>query len=140
IAGAVLNVPGADTVDMFVDSPFFGRQIEAFFRREGVDAASFEGHRFLNVARWLMDGCDPQSFAHRLVARPGGAGPRRVLLQMATLDLIIPNAYTEVLEELSGAARRDYVAEHGFLVIPLEPEYWRGTRDLAAFLVGELEP
>jgi hypothetical protein len=140
VADVVLNVPGADTVDMFVDSPFFGRQIAAFFRREGVEPASFEGHRFLNVARWFMDACDPASFAPRLLARPGGPGPRRVLLQMATLDFIIPNHYTRVLERLSGASRRDYVAEHGFLVIPIEPEYWRGTADLARFLAGEIDP
>lgn len=137
VSDAVLNVPGADTVDMFVDSPFFGRQIEAFFRREGVEPESFEGHRFLNVARWFMDSADPASFASRLVSRPDGPGPRRVLLQMATLDFIIPNHYTETLEALSGARRRDYIAEHGFLVIPVEPEYWRGTADLAKFLAGD---
>jgi hypothetical protein len=137
VADAVLNVPGADTVDMFVDSPFFGRQIDAFFKREGVEPESFEGHRFLNVARWFMDTVDPASFASRLVANPDGPGPRRVLLQMATLDFIIPNTYTETLERLSGARRRDYVAEHGFLVIPVEPEYWRGTADLAKFLTGD---
>jgi pimeloyl-ACP methyl ester carboxylesterase len=140
VQDAVLNVPGADTVDMFRDSPFFGGQIEAFFKREGVEDASFEGHRFMNVARWIMDACDPASFAGRLLDRPGGPGPRRVLLQMATLDFIIPNDYTRVLEELSGAPRRDYLAEHGFLVIPVEPEYLRGSADLAKFLTGELEP
>ncbi|HEY8142812.1 MAG TPA: hypothetical protein VIG06_09075 [Kofleriaceae bacterium] len=137
VSDAVLNVPGADTVDMFVDSPFFGRQIDAFFKREGVEPASFEGHRFLNVARWFMDSVDPASFASRLVANPDGPGPRRVLLQMATLDFIIPNPYTETLQALSGARRRDYIAEHGFLVIPVEPEYWRGTSDLAKFLTGD---
>jgi hypothetical protein len=137
VSDAVLNVPGADTVDMFVDSPFFGRQIEAFFKREGVEPESFEGHRFLNVARWFMDAVDPASFASRLVSNPDGPRPRRVLLQMATLDFIIPNPYTETLEELSGARRRDYIAEHGFLVIPAEPEYWRGTSDLARFLTGD---
>ena len=137
VSDAVLNVPGADTVDMFTDSPFFGRQIDAFFTREGVEPESFEGHRFLNVARWIMDSVDPASFASRLVKSPYRPGPRRVLLQMATLDFIIPNAYTETLEALSGAHRRDYIAEHGFLVIPVEPEYWRGTRDLAEFLSGD---
>lgn len=140
ISDAVLNVPGADTVDMFVDSPFFGGQITAFFRREGVDPDSYDGHRFINVAHWIMDAVDPQSFAARLVRNPDGRGPRRVLLQMATLDVIIPNPYTKVLENLSGAPRRDYIAEHGFLVIPIEPEYWRGTSDLASFLAGELNP
>jgi hypothetical protein len=39
-----------------------------------------------------------------------------------------------VLQAVTGAPRTDYVAEHGFLVIPLEPEYWRATADLANFL------
>jgi hypothetical protein len=133
ITDAVLNVPGADTVDLFRESPFFGGQIAAFFRREGVDPDSFDGHRFLNVARWFMDAADPQSFADTLA----DGGRRRVLLQMALLDAIIPNTYTEILETLAGVPRKNYVAEHGFLVIPIEPEYLRGVRDLAAFLDGE---
>lgn len=128
---AVLNVPGADTVDMFEESPFFSGQVDAFFTREGVEPASFEGHRFLNVARWFMDAIDPQSVA-------GNLRGREVLLQMATLDFIIPNTYTEKLEALSGAPRRDYTAEHGFLVIPVEPAYLPGTLDMAAFLDGDL--
>ena len=33
------------------------------------------------------------------------------MLQMATLDIIIPNANTELLQTVTGAPRRDYVAE-----------------------------
>jgi pimeloyl-ACP methyl ester carboxylesterase len=131
IKRAVLNVPGADTVDMFEESPFFSGQIDAFFNREGVDPASFDGHRFLNVARWFMDAVDPHSVAEYLRGR-------EVLLQMATLDFIIPNTYTEKLEALSGAPRRDYIAEHAFLVIPIEPAYLPGTLDMAAFIDGDL--
>jgi len=138
ISRAVLNVPGADSVDLFKDSPYFSTQINAFFKREGVDPDSFDGHRFLNVARWFMDGVDPESFATTLL-HPPGKPPRGVLIQMATLDAIIPNAYTELLQDLSGAPRRDYVAEHAFLVIPVEPAYLPGTLDLASYLNGELD-
>jgi hypothetical protein len=62
------------------------------------------------------------------------------MLQMATLDEIIPNANTELLQSVTHAPRRDYVAEHGFLVIPVEPEYWRGTSELAGFLSGDFQP
>ncbi len=134
IKDAVLNVPGADTVDMFKDSPFFSGHVDAFFTREGVEPESFDGHRFLNVARWFMDAADPASFASELTVN------RDVLLQMATLDFIIPNSSTLTLEALSGAPRRDYVAEHAFLVIPVEPEYGRGVSDLARFLAGEWRP
>ncbi len=134
IGTAVLNVPGADTVDMFNDSPFFGGQVRAFFTREGVDPASYDGHRFLNVARWFMDAADPASFARELTVG------RDVLIQMATLDFIIPNNSTQTLERLSGAKRRDYAAEHAFLVIPVEPEYLRGTTEMARYLSGEWRP
>ena len=134
ISTSVLNVPGADTVDLFNDSPFFGGQVDAFFRREDVDPESYDGHRFLNVARWFMDAADPALFAHRLLE------DRDVLIQMATLDFIIPNVNTVLLSALSGAPRRDYIAEHAFLVIPIEPEYGRGNDEMARFLAGEWTP
>jgi hypothetical protein len=59
---------------------------------------------------------------------------------MATLDIIIPNANTELLQQVTGAPRRDYVGEHAFLTIPVEPAYFPGTADLASFLSGELQP
>ncbi len=127
---AVLNVPGADTVDLFDDSPFFGGQVDAFFTREGVDRDSFEGHRFLNVAHWLMDSTDPQSFADRVT------DGHDVLIQMALMDFIIPNDYTIKLADLAGISHRDYAAEHAFLVIPVEPEYLRGVNEAAAFIDG----
>lgn len=136
---AVLNVAGADTVDLFDASPFFGGQVDAFFTREAVDRDSFDGHRFLNVARWIMDTADPATFAAQLVRRKAGP-PRGVLLQMALGDTIIPNDYTRTLEALSGAPRIDYLAEHAFLAIPIEPEYARGASDLAKFLAGEIDP
>lgn len=134
VTRAVLNVPGANTVDMFRDSPYFGPFVDAFFTRQGVEEGTFQAARFMNVARWFMDATDPAGVAGRLL------DGRKVMLQMALFDVIIPNAYTKVLEELSGAPRRDYAAEHGFLVIPVEPEYLRGVNELADFLTGRLDP
>ncbi|HEY5952086.1 MAG TPA: hypothetical protein VIV40_41600 [Kofleriaceae bacterium] len=133
IKRAVLNVPGANLVPMFDDSQFFSAQLDAFFTRQKVTRESFEGRRFITVAKWFMDRVDPQHFGDI-------TGNRALLLQMATLDMIIPNDNTKVLESVTHAPRRDYVAEHAFLTIPIEPEYLRGTRDLANFLSGELVP
>ena len=133
ITRAVLNVPGANLVPMFDDSTFFSSQLDAFFTRQKVQRESFEGRRFITVAKWFMDKVDPQHFGDI-------TGNRALLLQMATLDFIIPNNNTKVLEAVTKAPRRDYIAEHAFLTIPLEPEYLRGTRDLANFLSGELVP
>jgi pimeloyl-ACP methyl ester carboxylesterase len=133
IERAVLNVPGADTVDMFDDSDFFSQHVDAFFVRENVDRASYEGQRFLNVARWFMDATDPQSFWHRI-------GERDAFIQMATLDFIIPNEYTIKLADESGIPRRDYVGEHAFIVVPVEPAYPAGTREMANFIDGSFRP
>lgn len=124
---AVLNVPGCDMVDMFDQSPFFGGQIDAFFRREGIELGTWEEARFLNLGRLIMDAVDPQSVAHLLRGR-------NVLVQMATLDFIIPNPFTEALVRLSGAPKHDYIAEHGFIVIPVEPAYLPAVNDLADYL------
>ncbi|HEY5927394.1 MAG TPA: hypothetical protein VIV11_37175 [Kofleriaceae bacterium] len=133
ISRAVLNVPGANLVPMFDDSTFFSSQLDAFFTRQKVQRDSFEGRRFVTVAKWFMDKVDPQHYGDI-------TGNRALLLQMATLDFIIPNNNTKVLEAVTKAPRRDYIAEHAFLTIPIEPEYLRGTRDLANFLSGELVP
>jgi hypothetical protein len=133
IKRAVLNVPGAGLIPLFDDSTFFSAQLDAFFTRQHIDRASFDGRRFLTVAHWFLDAVDPEHLGPI-------TGNRALMLQMATLDFIIPNANTELLEQVTGAPRRDYVAEHGFLTIPFEPEYLRGTRELASFLSGELQP
>lgn len=130
---AVLNVPGADLVDMFADSTWFGPQVTGFFTRQHIAADSFEAERFLDVARWIVDAVDPQNVG-------AATGARALMLQMGTLDFIIPNAYTRTLERVTGAPRRDYVAEHAFLVIPIEPEFGRGGRELAGFLDGSFAP
>ena len=133
IPRAVLNVPGAGLIPLFDDSTFFSAQLDAFFTRQHIDRASFDGRRFLTVAHWFLDAVDPQHLGPI-------TGNRALMLQMATLDIIIPNANTELLQTVTGAPRRDYIAEHGFLTIPIEPEYFRGTSELAGFLSGEFQP
>lgn len=130
VSRAVLNVPGADLIRMFDESTYFSSHLDGLFTREGIDKASFEGRRLLEVARWIMDAVDPQHLGAE-------TGARALLIQMATLDFIIPNDSTKELETVTKAVRRDYVAEHGFITIPLEPEYYRGVADLAKWLNGE---
>ncbi len=133
ISRAVLNVPGADLIPMFDDSTFFTAQMDAFFQRQNITRESYEGRRFITVARWFMDAVDPQHLGPI-------TGARALLIQMATLDFIIPNKSTKLLEQVTGAPRRDYIGEHGFITIPVEPAYFRGVRELASFLSGELQP
>jgi hypothetical protein len=80
-----------------------------------------------------MDAVDPASVASELDGRA-------VFLQMATLDEVIPNASTMMLQHISNAPRRDYVGEHAFLVIPVEAACFPGQADMADYLAGILKP
>lgn len=143
VGRAVLNVPGANLVPMFLDSKYFGPHIDAYLTREAIAKGSAEHQRFLQIARWFMDAVDPLNVARYLVKEPlPGAVPvgREALVQMAKLDFIIPNTSTIALAELAGVPRRDYLAEHAFLAIPVEPAYKPGNDDAAEFLAGSLKP
>jgi hypothetical protein len=129
----VLNVPGAGVVDMFRNSLYFAQFITGFFTRENIDPNSWQAARFLNLGRMIMDAADPASVA-------GLLDGRKVFLQMATLDEVIPTANTKLLQTIAGAPRRDYVAEHAFLVIPVETACFPGQADLADYLAGKLTP
>ena len=131
IKNAVLNVPGANLVELFSESPTFKDRINALLEREGTERGEYEAHKLLAAGHWITDGVDPQSFADKLQDGHG------IMVQMATLDTVIPNQFTRLLADLADVPRRDYIASHAFLNLPLEPEYWRGTNDMANFIAGE---
>jgi pimeloyl-ACP methyl ester carboxylesterase len=144
ISRVVLNVPGADLIELFRTSTVFRSHMDAFLAREMVEVGTPDHELVLNVARWIMDPIDPQNFADYLLRKnidTGAAlGARTMLIQMATLDLIIPNENTLLLERLSGVQREDYLAEHAFIVIPIEPAYLRGVRDVSDVLANGALP
>ncbi len=130
---AVLNVPGSDLVDLFVDSTYFNPQVEEYFTSLEIRNPSFERERLLDVARWLIDSVDPHSVAH-LYATEG----RQVLLQMDRGDIIIPNRTTEVLQRVSGLPMRTYNSPlHADLVVPAVGD--QQLRDMAMYLAGEID-
>ena len=139
----VLNVPGGNVVPMFQDSKYFGEHIKAYLKRESITKGTTKYMKFLHLAKWFVDGIDPLNVARYLMKSPlpgqGTTNSRQVLVQMATLDFIIPNTFTKQLATLAGARRKDYLAEHAFLVIPVEPAYLPGGRDAADFLAGKLK-
>ena len=64
IARAVLNVPGANMVDLFQDSTFFGPQMDAYLVDIEVEKGTWEHERLLNIAHWLIDAVDPATVGH----------------------------------------------------------------------------
>lgn len=130
---AVLNVPGADMVDLFAESTYFGPQIAEYFADLEIRDPSFERERLLDVARWLIDSVDPHTMGH-LYALEG----RSVLLQMDRGDIVIPNRGTQVLQRVSGLPMRTYPSPlHGDLVIPALGDAM--LRDMAAYLAGDID-
>lgn len=135
ISRAVLNVPGANMVDLFSESTFFGPQMEAYVESLEVAPGSWEHERLLNVAHWLVDSVDPHSVAH--VYRDE-ADRVEALIQMDRIndqlgDIVIPNEATDVLAEASGLPVLEYPSVlHGDLVVPLIGDEM--LRDLADFL------
>lgn len=112
IGSAVLNVPGADLVGLFLESESFRPQMKAFLEREKLVEGSYEKARMMNIASWLIDSVDPQSLALPV-------GKRRVQLQMAGKDTVISNRSTERLQRASKLPMRTYPSSgHGDLVIP----------------------
>ncbi len=123
---AVLNVPGADLVDLFIDSKMFGPQMDAYFVREKLEEGSYRKERLLNVARWLIDSVDPHSVGHLL-------GGRSVAMQMDKGDFVIPNHATETLQRVSGLRMKTYNSGlHMDLVVPLVGD--KMLDDLATYL------
>lgn len=127
---AVLTVPGANVIGIFTESDVFKDGVIGVLEREGTERGAYEAERLLTMARWISDRIDPQSYGETIAAG------REVLIQMGTLDTVIPNEFTEWLTELSGASQRDYVGTHGFIGLPVEPAYHFAVEDLADHLAG----
>jgi hypothetical protein len=124
---AVLNVPGADEVDLFNESTVFGPQMKDFFDREKLVDGSYDRERMVDVGRWLIDTVDPQALASLLGTRP-------VYMQMDQGDIVIPNFVTQRLQRASKLPMKTYPSSlHGDLVIPVVGDAMLG--DLVSYLV-----
>jgi hypothetical protein len=116
----VLNVAGSNMVDLFLDSTYFGPQIDIFLEELDIEPGTFEAERMLTFASWLVVAVDPLSVAH-LYAEQGREG----MIQMDKVndeigDIIIPNHVTEELQRASGLPMVAYPSFiHVDLIIPL---------------------
>lgn len=142
---AVFNVPGASLVPMFDESLFFRLQVEAYYERRGVELGSADHDRYENIAHWMIDSVDPINVARHITGEPipeVGAPPggRAALVQLATLDIIIPEAATMRLVDEAGLPMEDYLGGHGMLLLPVEPAFLPVVNDAADFLEGSWQP
>ncbi len=133
IARAVLNVPGANMVDLFVDSTFFGPQMDDYLASIDVEKGTWEHERLLNIAHWLIDSVDPHTVGHLYRDEGIDAVIQIDRINASLGDVVIPNHTTDTLAEVSGMPMIEYPSIlHGDLVIPLIGDEM--LRDLADFL------
>jgi hypothetical protein len=133
VEAAVFNVLGADLVDLFQESTYFGPQIDAFMVEHELQDESWEQERLLNIAKWLVDSVDPQGISH-LYAEDD----RPMLIQIdrindETGDLIIPNFTTEAFQRRSQIPMEEYASVlHADLIVPGVGDFM--LEDMADFL------
>ncbi len=119
VEAAVFNVLGADLVDLFQSSTYFGPQIDAFMTEHELEDGSWEQERLLNIAKWLVDSVDPHGVSHTYVD-----DPRPLLIQIdringETGDLIIPNFTTESFQARTRIEMVAYPSVlHADLIVP----------------------
>ena len=135
IKRAVLNVPGAGSSTCSTTRRSSRSQITGLLHAREDRSRTAGRRRASSTWRaWSMDAVDPgerRRQAHRA---------RDVFLQMATLDESSRTRTPSCLQAISGAPRRDYVAEHAFLVDPSRARVPAGQADMADFLAGKLMP
>ncbi|MBA2662111.1 MAG: hypothetical protein H0U74_07420 [Bradymonadaceae bacterium] len=128
----VLNVPGADMVRLIEYSDLFKHRLAAMLASKNIAPGSDDYFAFANAVRWILDPIDPLNLVQHTVLDPLSyvdpidnttkrAPAKRVLIQMAEGDLVVPNEGTRVLSERMGVPFRTYtpsVTNHGFLFDP----------------------
>lgn len=145
----LLNVGGADLVDLMQDSAVFGPRLREGLKAKGIEENTPAFEQFVNAARWALDEVDPLNLAPYAKTRPftyrdpldgqtKQAAPKLLRLQMATGDAVVPNSATLRLLTATGADKNTQFREfldamnHVFLINPLG----LGQSDMANFLKG----
>jgi hypothetical protein len=147
----LLNVAGAGMVDLMRESNTFGPTLKQGLMDKGITEGTPAYEQFVNAARWCLDEIDPINLSPYAMSRPlkyvdpktkleATAKVKRLRLQMATGDTVVPNTSTKRLVKSSGIDEatqfRAFLGSHGFLGDPAEPACYPGQDDMANFLEG----
>jgi hypothetical protein len=153
LSASVLNVPGAGFVQLVQDSVRFRREFLDSLAERGIFPDTDDFFRFENAARWIFDPSDPMNLVRHTLREPYAwvdpedgvermSPKKKVLIQMATPDDVVPNTSTFLLERMMGVTMTRYYPSgkpgfggHIFLFDPSEqPENQRGLVDAFNFL------
>ena len=148
IGDFALNVPGGDFVELISASKIFRGAFEAELQERGIEEGSDAYLEFMHRAHWILDPVDPMNLARYARERSARyrdprsgemkqTGEKRMLIQMADGDSIMPNSSTRILSERSGVPISTYepaVSDHGFVFDPTSVEGADARDEIAEFL------
>lgn len=140
----VLNVPGGSFVDIVEHSGAFQTLYAEALAHRDVTPGTDRYFSFTNTLRWLVDPVDPLIVSHPAVREPvtytdpvtgeqKQAPIKRVMIQMAKGDSVVPNISTRLLSEAMGVPYREYtptVSNHAFFFDPTSLEGRRARQDM----------
>ncbi len=146
----VLNVPGADYLTLIENSDTFRTVFNQALAARGVQRGSDKYFQFENMVRWLLDPVDPLNIAQHATINPvtyvdpvdgqqKTAPRKRVLIQMAKNDAVVPNVSTHKLADRMGLDISVYhpaVSNHGFLFDPTSSEGRKARNEMIEFFNG----
>lgn len=146
----VLNVPGGNLFQLLTNSNAFQTAFQSVLDRRMIERDTDEYFEFETGLRWLLDDVDPVNLAHHGTIAPFEyvdpidgqtkmSPVKRVLIQMAEEDLVVPNVATQSLSTRMEVPIRTYtpaVSNHAFLFDPLSLEGARARDDVVEFFDG----
>ena len=147
ITDFALNVPGGDFFTLFRDSSAFTTAFAEVLEERNAPPGSDAYFELENALRWMLDRIDPINIARHGLQPYEWVDPldgtakisptKRVLIQMAEGDLVVPNSSTRSLSEAMGVPIRTYtplVSNHAFLFDLTSFEGARARQDIVEFL------
>ncbi len=133
---------------MMENSPAFSTLYARELADRGIEDREGDAYfRFKQILRWMLDPIDPVNIVQHTVRTQGSyTDPytgetielpfKRVMIQMAESDSVVPNITTEILSERMGIDYRLYtpsISNHGFLFDPASGEGRRARNDMIEF-------
>lgn len=140
IGSFALNVPGADFVVILERSSVIAPLLASSLDRMGIAQDSEQFRDYEDLAHLVLDPVDPLNLAPRAtLRRPDGWASKRLLIQAAESDRVIPNDATHILAAATGVAADEYtplISNHIFFFDPASFEGGRARDDAYRFLAS----
>lgn len=111
-----LSVPGARLAYLLQQSPTFSTSIDQGLSAVGIAPGSPAYHSFFQATQSILDAVDPAAMTTPLAAGLPSRLSRRLVMQEAVGDLVIPNESTRYLGSSLGG--REVLGESGAAVAP----------------------